>query len=277
MAKISPAERWHKDAIERCQIFALSSDLQRLRGLGLGILGRVRLVPQDEWWEETKGWGRMASKEYLAFQIECRQTGLIFGLADWTVEWICLLEGFEPEYSAHVLAAQWPTIRVVTESTDESFLEWLLYEAWQLGVYVVRRDGSIVTGLICIPFPQQPEEPLTSSQRPPLASAFTVSMEIPPGYPPEAAAELARKVAQMERGLARKLGYKMPYRMRNSPLTARSAELKVGQELSSGDIYDIVDETNSDGDLTEDQKLRNRVKSQRNRVSKRIRDRRIGG
>ena len=65
----------------------------------------------------------------------------------------------------------------------------------------------------------------------------------------------------------------MPYRMCNSPLTARSAELKVGQELSSGDIYDIVDETNSDGDLSEDQKLRNRVKSQRNRVLKRIRDR----
>ncbi len=84
---------------------------------------------------------------------------------------------------------------------------------------------------------------------------------------------MAKQAAQLERELARQLGYEMPCRMRSSPLTARAAELHVGQDLSSGDIYNIVDEINGEGDLLEEQKQRNKTKSQRNRVSKRLRDR----
>ena len=273
MSKIAPQERWTKDVLERCQAFGLSGELRRLRGLGLGILGRGRLVTQDEWWEEMNGQGRMGSTEYLAFQRECGKTGTDFGLAPWTVEWMCLLEGYDPEDAAHVVEAQWPKIQVVTQSSNDNFLGWLLYLAWELGLEVARKDGSLTTPMICFPYPQQPEEPLAPSQRPPLAGAFQVIMEIPPGYPPEAAAEMARHAAQLERELARQLGYEMPYRMRGSPLTALAAELRVGEDLSSGEIYDIVEEIHGEGDPSEDQKQRNKTKSQRNRVSKRLKDR----
>ena len=61
--------------------------------------------------------------------------------------------------------------------------------------------------------------------------------------------------------------------MRGSPLTALAAELGVGEDLSSGEIYDIVEEINGEVDTSEDQKQRNKTKSQRNRVSKRLKDR----
>lgn len=273
ITKLAPQERWTRDVLERCQAFGLSSELQRLRGRGLEILGRGKLVTQDEWWEEMNGQGRMGSTEYLAFQRECGKTGTDFGLAPRTVEWMCLLEGYDPEEAVNVVEAQWPKIQVVTQSSNENFLGWLLYQAWELGLEVVQKDGSLTTPMMCFPYPQRPEEPLAPSQRPPLANAFRAIMEIPPGYPPEAAAELARHAAQLERELARQLGYEMPYRMRSSPLMARAAELRVSEDLSSDEIYDIVEEIHGEGDLSEDQKQRNKTKSQRNRVSKRLKDR----
>ncbi len=273
MTKLAPQERWTKDVLERCQAFGRSSELQRLRGLGLDILGRDRLVTQEEWWEEMNAQGPMGSTEYRAFQTECGKAGTNFGLAPWTVEWMCLLEDYDPEKAVHVVEALWPKLQVVTQSSNEKFLGWLLYQAWELGLEVARKDGSLITPMMCFPYPQQPEEPLAPSQRPPLAGAFRVIMEIPPGYPPEAAAELARHAAQLERELARQLGYEMPYRMRSSPLTALAAELRVGEDLSSGEIYDIVEEIYGEGDPSEDRKQRNKTKSQRNRVSKRLKDR----
>ena len=183
---------------------------------------------------------------------------------------MCLLEDYDPEESVHVVEAQWPKLQVVTQSSNEKFFGWLLYQARELGLEVARKDGSLITPMMCFPYPQQPEEPLAPSQRPPLAGAFRVNMEIPPGYPPEAAAELARHAAQLERELARQLGYEMPYRMRNSPLTALAEELRVREDLSSGEIYDIVEEIYGEVDPYEDQKQRNKTKSQRNRVSKRL-------
>ncbi len=171
------------------------------------------------------------------------------------------MEDYDPEEAVHIVETQCPKIQVVTQSSNENFLCWLLYRAWQLGLEVVQRDGSLITPMICIPYPQQPERPLAPSQRPPLAIAFRAKMEFPPGYPPEAAAELARQAAQLERELARQLGYEMPYRMRSSPLTARAAELHVGEDLSSGEIYDIVEEIYGKGDPYQDQKQRNKTKS----------------
>ena len=53
MSKIAPRERWRRDGLERCQAFGLSTELKHLRGLGLGILGRDVLVPEEEWWQES--------------------------------------------------------------------------------------------------------------------------------------------------------------------------------------------------------------------------------
>ena len=53
----------------------------------------------------------------------------------------------------------------------------------------------------------------------------------------------------------------------------RAEELKAGQTLSSGEIYDIVDETYGETKLSDDLRLRNRIKSQRNRVSGRVKGR----
>ena len=169
------------------------------------------LVTQDEWWGEMDEQGPRNSTEYPAFQRECGKTGTNLGLAPWTVEGMCLLEDYDSEEAAHVVEARWPKIRVVTQTSNGKFLGWLLHRAWELGLEAVQKDGSLTTPMICFPYPQRPEEPLAPSRRPPLAAAFRAIMEIPPGYPPEAAAELARHGARLERELARQLGYEMPY------------------------------------------------------------------
>ncbi len=143
MTKLAPQERWTKDVLERCQAFGRSSELQRLRGLGLDILGRDRLVTQEEWWEEMNAQGPMGSTEYRAFQTECGKAGTNFGLAPWTVEWMCLLEDYEPEEAVHVVEALWPKLQAVTQSSNEKFLGWLLYQAWELGLEVALKDGSL--------------------------------------------------------------------------------------------------------------------------------------
>lgn len=101
-------------------------------------------------------------------------------------------------------------------------------------------------------------------------------VDLPSGIPPQASARLATKATRLEQDLARELGYDVPRRIRTSPLAGKASELRVGQErLGQGEIFNIVDDMYGEKSLeelaSEDQKLRNRVKSQRNRLKKRFR------
>ncbi len=272
MPKVPPEERWKRDGRERYEAFRRCQDLPRLRRRGLAVLGRQHLLSSEDWWDTSKA--ALRSEAYRHFQRECRETGDRFGLAQWTVEMACLLVDYDPDREPHVLEAEWPGLRVVTEFNDDLFLSWLLYEARQIGLHVDYQQGSVRMPIICVPFPVQPEKRLSLDRRPPRARAFQVLPKIPPGYPPEAAAQLGRKAAQLQRELARRLGYNVPQRMRGSALAARASELRIGEEpLPPGGVYEIMDDVYEHQDLGQDQKRRGRVKSQRHRVKKRFQDR----
>lgn len=291
MPKVLPAERWRREVLERVEAFRHSKDIRRLREKGLAILKREDLVRPEEWWNRADG--HMNSKEYREFEVECEELGAWFGLARWTVEWACLMQNYEPGGQMHILEAQWPQFLVVTEVDDDFFVRWLMYKTWEISqeieqstqkdverlkypftLQVVHRNGSVSIPIVAVPLSECPSDALHPSHLPPRSTAFRLVIELPSGYPPEAAAEMARNAAQVERELARRLGYNVPQRVRNSPLTSKASKLRVGEEsLDRGDIYDIVDDIYGEQDLANDQKLRNRVKSQRHRVDKRFESR----
>ena len=173
-----------------------------------------------------------------------------------------------------VLEAAWPETKIVTESRDDLFLQWLMHEAWKMRLLVTLQRGSEAIPIIASPQPEEPDQKLSEDNRPPLLTAFRVAVEVPMNYPPEAAADAARQAANLQRKMARRLGYDVPHRMRQSSLTSKASILRAGEaNLEPGAIYDMVDEIYGEQPPAEDQRLRNRVKNQRHRVMKRLRPR----
>ncbi len=168
------------------------------------------------------------------------------------------------------MEAQWPRIRVVTESTNSVFLQWLSYEARRLGLYVVQRQGSVETVALYLDF-LPPTPLLAPSQKPPRDSAFYVRLDVPPGYPPEAAIQLQREAGRLAKELLKRLGYSIPQRLRSSHLTSMANELRVADgQLPSRAIYDIIDDIYKDKDLSKDQQRRKLIISRRHQLHKRL-------
>lgn len=270
MPKTSPFLRWEEHVLERVAAFRQSLDLRRLRRKGLTLLGASRRLTDESFSDEFWG-GKVETEGYKAFQDDCREAGARFGLAAWTVEWICVLKSYRPEEALNVVEARWPKISVITEAKDKLFLRWLLYEATQLNLGVTQRRGAELTQLIAVSSPRQPDSPLTDSNRPPLDVAMVMNVETPAGYPPEAGAELQNVAANCGRDLGRRLGYKLPQRMRSSRWASKARELRVSEEaLPPGAVYKIADAIFGEQGLEDDQALRSRVKSARHRVKKRF-------
>ena len=270
MPKSNPTERWRLHVAERYQSFQHSAEIKRLRRQGLAALGRKKRLTFEDFDREFWG-GKVETNAYRDYQRDCREVGARFGLAPWTVEWACVIKGYVPDQSLYPAEARWPRVFVVTNVEEGPFLKWLVHEALQLGLTVSHQgDGESVVLL-----GGRPETPLEGSQLPPLYSAFQMSVQIPPGYyPPEAAAELGRQATQQGKELATQLGYSIPQRIRNSPLVSQADEFQVSKDtLASGAVYDIVDAVYGEQDFADSSKLRNRAKSARHRVKRRLADR----
>ncbi|NQT71823.1 MAG: hypothetical protein HQ553_03510 [Chloroflexi bacterium] len=267
MTKLSPEERWRKEVMERYKAFMLSEDIERLRLEGLAILGRTQLISSEEWGQISRE--GMAIASYRDWYEECRLVGERFGLAQWTVQLACLLEGFDPGGNTMVWEADWPTMRVVTRSTNSVFLQQLAWHAQRLGLYAVQRDGSLESTLLNLG--PEPSNPLRSADRPPSRNAFSIRVEVPIDYPPEATAQLHRKVAKLEKELRKRLGYKVRERLRSSTLVEKAAELKVEEApLDKRGAYEIIDEMYTGEDMKKDQARRKTTGSRRHRIRKRL-------
>ena len=275
MAKLAPDERWQKHIAERTDALRISRDFKRLRREGLKLLGRRLLLTEQEWLPAWKG---VAGKdEYLLWHQDCARVGERFGLAPWTVEMACLLKRYRPEKQPHVAEIMWPRIRVVTNSTNDLFLRHLCHHAYSLGSRVVRGEEFIGDAGLYLN-PPLPAEELAPSNKPPMLSAFTMRVEWPPLYPPEAARQMAKEATDMERKLLKLLGYRVPKRIRSSPITgqARKYELDKIRPLPRGRIYDIVDKVyeheggESSGPI--DKRRHDIVKSKRNKLKKKLID-----
>lgn len=266
MGRLSPEELWRRHTIERFIAFKQSGELKRLHRKGLATCGRKKGFTGNEWFESFHK--RYPSPEYQAWHNECEAVAEKFGLAPGTVVCACLVAGYDPEKELSVIEGQWPQLRVITEQTNSLFLQWLSYEAQRLGLYVVQRQGSVETTLLNLNSP--PDSALPPSEKPPRDSAFYLRVEIPLGYPPEAARKLQEKADQLAKELSRRLGYPTPQRLRDSPLVAMADKLKVAKHpLASGEAYNIIDDIYGEN-LTDDQKKRKLVASRRHRLRKRL-------
>jgi hypothetical protein len=210
------------------------------------------------------------SPEYTAFREECRRVGADFGINEWTVEMACLLRGYDPRKAGLVVETRWPEVRVITEASDALFVDWLQYEAWQLGLSVVWRREGVDNPVFRAPFPTEPEEPLTAVHKPPRAQAFYVRVETSPLVPPDVAAELHRQIQQAGRELLRRLGYRVPKRFRRSQLMQKAKRLRVDKEkLNRRETGDIAEAIYGEG-AGSDKRLKRTVKDQRYKARRRI-------
>lgn len=281
MAKRTPEETWHTLVLESYAAFRTCPEFVELRKKGLKGLKRRKLLTEEEWWELGRSGEFLESEECEEFRQGCEELGDRYGLATGTVEFACLLKGYDPEKYPYPIANEGPRVQVVTEVADQLFFHWLawetkaLYLSWvRSGVAkipepsVVHQNGSTRTGVIFIPVLVQPNDSL--KDLPPISQAFCVSFEIPLQYPPTGAAEIARAAAQFERELARRLGYKVTNRIRKSLHSDEVKKLRTEEkDLPSGSIYDIADDLLGEQDLGNDQTTRNLVKQKRHRAIKR--------
>lgn len=270
MSKLAPDELWRRHTLERFEAFRQSGKLEKLQKEGLAACGRKKRFTGQEW-ATSPMCERYLSPRYMNWHHECEEVAQKYGLAVWTVVSACLVSGYQPDKSGLVVESEWPKIRVITESTDPQFLARLAYEAQIRGLYVISRQGSVETQqlflnpvpIMCI------EPPLMPSSMPPQSSAFYMRVETPIGYPPEAARKLHKTASQLAKEILIALGYPIPQRLRTSKLVVMADKLRVANSLSHGGAYDIVDDIYGE-DLTNDQKKRKLVASQRHRLRKRI-------
>ena len=272
MAKLSPVNRWNRRNLERIKALRLSGDVIRIRRKGLASLGRTRMYSFQEWWDDFHN--RATSQKYLEwYRKKCSPVADRFGLSPWVVANMCLLKGYQPENDIGliVVEADWPRVRLVTNSTDEAFLKKLSYEAKEFGIYIIQ-DGRAVQN------PELNPDALhngdlrkVSRERPRNRDAFFLRVETPIEYPPEAAAELHRASSQTAKEIARRMGYPVPKRLRNSKLVPLSEGLMmVKRRLPRGGSYDVADRIYGDSDLQEDQRKRKSVSSRRYKLRQRL-------
>lgn len=270
MAKLLPADRWKMHILEQIKALRLSDELRGLRARGLASLGRKKMYSFQEWWDD---FGRRAtSPTYLKWHQECSVLAERFRLAPWVVSNLCLLKGYRPENDIGFMAleADWPRVRFVTDSNNEAFLKKLSYEAQQLGVYVIQRHGSIENTILNLDHIEKDDNSNASYKRSRTRDTFSLRVETPIEYPPEAAAQLQREVSQLAKELARQMGYNIPKRLRTSKLVSMTEDLKIKKKrLSAGDSYNIIDRIYPD-DLKEDQNRRKLISSQRQKLRRRL-------
>lgn len=271
MGRLPSEELWRKHTVERFIAFKQSGELRRLHKKGLSIYGRKKRFTGKEWFDSFHK--RYSSPAYLEWYNECEAVGHKFGLASWTVVCACLVSGYDPGKEPFPVEVQWPQIRVVTESTDAQFLARLAYEAQCRGLYVVARQGSVeTTQLFMNPVPiMNLEPPAMPPSMPPLDSAFHMRVETPIGYPPQAGRQLHKAASRIERELLTALGYSIPQRLRTSRLVSKADDLRIAENrLPRRGLYEIVADTFDEGSVSEDERRRRTVKTQRHRLRKRL-------
>ena len=264
--KRTPAERWKTYVEEGYRAFLASKQFRVLRREGLKVLGRTRLYTPEEWNVAGGTRSRANNLGYRAFVGRCDTVGAQFGIAGSEIVLACLFKRAKPAPNLEPtpLPTKSPTVLVVTDNEDDLFLQWLLYEASNIGLRVAVNRAGTTAPVIAVPFPQEPDVALAPDRRPPEATAFFVRLDLPPYFPPEGAAALARQAQQLGRELLRRLGYPTPQRLRSRPLVADSKKLRLAEDLGRRGLGDIVEDTIG-VEAAKDPKARARVSKTRYR------------
>ncbi|AKG53573.1 hypothetical protein DGWBC_0910 [Dehalogenimonas sp. WBC-2] len=268
MVKLSPEERWRRNTKERLIALQQSGEVDRLRRRGLAIIGRTKRFTSDAW-AKSPTRERLSRPGFREWYEECRAVAKKFGLTDWTLEMLCFVSDYDPMKLPFPVETVWPRITVVTDCQDELFGRWLSYEGGLLRLDVNQKCGEVENKIVNH---FQPETKLEPLQKPPWRTAFILRVETPPDYPPEAAQELQREAQQQIRELLRRLGYRIPQRSRPSALVNIADKLEVGKPLKLGRAYEIIDRLNPRADVSDDERRRRLVASERHKIKNRLED-----
>jgi hypothetical protein len=230
-------QRWRDVHLDAFEEFRHSLDRERLRNDGLYTLGLTAQPTAEELFDRI---GRMEDPEkvaaWLRFNERCGEVGAAYGLDARTTMMGSLARGYRPDAEGEKffdLAATKARLEIVTDldaDLKSPFFTNLLSAAGALGLTVqtasgrfpptragVTTRGDQVVGMV----PSWGWVELTAEQRPPLAKAFRVRLELPPRFPPELATQWARRGVQSENALARMLGYRVPQKLRRKSIAYR--------------------------------------------------------
>lgn len=267
MVKLKPEERWNRMLLERFEAFRLSGELKRLRDKGLRALGRRRRLTSLEYWKLPLTGGPL---DYMAWDKECEKVAKHFGLAPWTVKMACLLRDYDPVKSPFPIGANWPSIRIITTHKDPIFLKQLFYHVRELGVPVYVQGSGHKTAPIFLDYEFIPS-PLPDSHKPSIHDVFTVELEFPPIFPPEARQQIVKDTDDIKRELLKRLGYRVPKRLRTTNLISKASSLRLNKSrLAKRELYEIVAETSEYATDEEDEQRRKTVKSRRHFLKQRL-------
>lgn len=267
MVKLKPEERWNGMLLERFKAFRISGELKRLRDKGLRALGKRRRLTSLEYWKLPLTGG---SPDYMAWDKECKKIAEHFGLAPWTVKMACLLRGYDPVKSPFPIGVNWPSIRIVTKHEDPIFLKQLFYHARELGVPAYVQESGHKTALIFLDYEFIPST-LPNLHKPSIHDVFTVELEFPPIFPPEARQQIGKNADDIKRELLERLGYKVPKRLRTTTLISKASRLRISKNrLAKRELYEIVANTSKYATEEEDKQRRKKVKSRRHFLKQRL-------
>ena len=206
----------------------------------------------------------------MVWNKECEKVAEHFGLAPWTVKIACLLRDYDPTRSPFPLGANWPSIRIITKHKEPIFLKQLFYHVRELGAPVYVQESGHKTAPIFLDYEFVPS-PLPNSHKPSIHDVFTVELEFPPIFPPEARQQIAKDTDDIKRELLKRLGYRVPKRLRTTTLISKASSLRLNKSrLAKRELYEIVAETSRYGTEEKDEQRGKTVKSRRHFLKKRL-------
>ena len=83
--------------------------------------------------------------------------------------------------------------------------------------------------------------------------------------------KLHKAASQLEKDILIALGYSIPKRLRTSRMVSKADDLRIAEDqLPRRGLYEIVADTFDESDITEDERRRRTVKTQRYRLRKRL-------
>jgi len=139
---------------------------------------------------------------------------------------------------------------------DQIFLKQLFYHVRELGIPVYVQESGHKTAPIFLNHEFVPS-PLPNSHKPSIHDVFTVELEFPPIFPPEARQQIAKDTDDIKRELLKRLGYRVPKRLRTTTLISKASRLRLNKSrLAKRELYEIVAETSKYATEEEDKRRR---------------------
>ena len=283
MAKTDWQTRWQDTLTEKLRRFTVSSEREELgkwlenAGFAISFATRsefsgftmaneevARTLDQDicpypagSTEEPMWRWCRwLRTDEYRRFRDECKRAGMRYGL-DWrTILQALFLPVEEVEIEPHV-RPRW-YLESVFSYRDEDTMD--------------RLERTMPPGTALRWGSELPLESQEASSDVPTADIFKIVVECPLDFPREGALQMTREATRAAHVLCKALGRQPKRRIKGKPTLEDAKRLRLDRpRLSSGEVYDIIDDIyGEDSDPTKDQERRKRISSRRYKGKKHL-------